>query len=445
MKTILKYEWISLLRNRILMGSIGVLFLAGIYAIYYGHAEISRQSNAINVVLKAEKEKIAKQKADFKEPNFAVSWRTQRTIANEPKPLAALTIGQRDVFPYYKKVGAYGLYSSIFSSEIANPFKLLTGNFDLSFVFIFLLPLLIIALSYNLLSSEQEQGTLSLILVNQISLKKLVIQKIIFRFIIVLGFVFSLFMVGIFWTKTPLDATTIYWLLGVCVYILFWFSLVFFWVSFQQSSSFNALALLGSWLFFVVIIPTFLNLYLESTRPLGSGANLQRELRENSEKGWNIPRKVAFESYFKNLPQNKVDTTKVSADMVFEIAAIHQIDKVATLLFGAYKNQLKERINLAKSMSWISPATQTQSLMNELANVDTEAYVHFLENLEGYYPKLKSFFDTQKLANKKFEKADFESIPNPEVSEMEVGSVWSGLFSTGLFILLFIGVRWRNF
>jgi ABC-2 type transport system permease protein len=444
MKTIIKYEWISLLRNQILLGAIGVLFLAGIYAIYYGNAEITKQINTIEIVKKAEIESIEKQKAEFKEPNFDVSWGVKRTLINAPKPLAALTIGQRDVFPYYKKVGYFALYGSIFSSEIANPLKLLTGNFDLAFVFIFLLPLLIIALSYNLLSSEQEHGTLPLILVNEISLKKLIFQKLIFRVLVVFAFVLLLFFIGIIWTKTPLNIETIAWIVAVCVYVLFWFSLVFFWVAYRQSSSFNALALLGSWLLFVVIIPTFLNLYLESTRPLGSGTNLQRELRENSENVFKLPRKKVFEYYFTDLPQNKVDTTKVDASAVFYTAAIYQIDKIAKPLFGAYKNQLTERINLSKSISWLSPATQTQTLMNQLADVDTDSYVRFLENMESYYSKLKGFFDTQKLANKKFEKADFDKIPKPEISEASVGNVWSGFLSVLVFILIFIGLGWRK-
>ncbi len=442
MTTILKYEWISLLRNRILLGAMGLIFLAGIYAIYYGNTEMTKQKATIQLVQDAEKEKITKQKSDFKEPSFEVSWRTQRTLVNPPQSLAAFTIGQRDVFPFTKTIRAYGLYGSIFGSEIANPFKLLTGNFDLAFVFIFLLPLLIIALSYNLLSAEQEQGTLSLILVNEISLSKLIFQKLIFRVLVVLGFVILLFLVGIVWTSTPLNLRSIVWLIGTCLYILFWFSLVFFWVSYRQSSSFNALALLGSWLLFVVIIPTFLNLYLESTRPLTSGANLQRELREITEAGWNVPKKENLKKYF--LENGIIDTTKISADMVHEIALVHYMDKNAAPHFAEYKTQLNERVNLSRSMSWLSPATQTQSLLNQLANVDTDAYLRFLESLESYYPKFKGFFDSQKLANKKFDKNDFDKIPMPTFKQNESKIIWTEFLPIGIFIMLFFGLGWRK-
>lgn len=444
MKTLLSFEWKLFLRNRIFLLGIGLVFFAGIYAIYYGNTEIIRQKATISSVQKADLERVAKQKADFKEPNFEASWRMSRVITNIPSSLAALSLGQRDVFPYYKSVRTYGLYSGIFSSEIANPLKLLTGNFDLAFVFIFLLPLLIIALSFNVLSSEKEQGTLSLILSNQISLKRLIGTKMLFRFLLVLALVTLLFLLGIIWTGTGLNSYAISWFASTCLYIAFWFSVAFWVVSLQKNTSFNALSLLAAWLVFVLVIPTLINLYLESSQPISSGATLQRELREIPEKGWNVPRKETISNFFTKYPNKKVDTTKVDANMVFEIAAIQGMDDISKPAFGTYKQELQNRINLSRNLSWLSPAAQTQSMMNQLADSDTDNYLNYLNNLETYYHQLKGFFDDMKLANKKFGKSDFDSIPKPEISINKISFSWIQILPVLLFGLVFLGLGWLN-
>ncbi len=414
MKAILLNEWKNLSRNKQLLIAIALFFAVGLYAIYYGNSEIKKQQNTIALVLEKEQESINKAKESFKEPSFETSWGVRRTLANAPSPLTALSLGQRDVFPYTKTVRTYGLYSSMFSSEIANPYKLLTGNFDLAFVFIFLLPLLLIALSYNLLSAEKENGTLALILVNHISLKQLIFTKITFRFLLILGFIILLFFVGLLATNTPMNSHAFGWLIAIIAYTIFWACLIFYWVSWQQSSAFNALVLLGNWLFFVVLIPTFLNMYLESTKPVVSGANLQRELREITEQGWAVPKKENLAKFFTE--KGKIDTTKIDAGMIHTIAMIYYMDKTAKPHFDEYKQQLAEQVQTANALSWLSPAIQTQTALNQIANSDTDAYLSFLENSESYYEELKAFFDTQKLNNQKFQKTDFDKIPKPEIT-----------------------------
>jgi ABC-2 type transport system permease protein len=440
MKALLSNDWKNLLRNKQLLVAIALFFAVGLYAIYYGNAEVQKQEKTIASVLEKEQKDIKTAIEKFKEPTFETSWGIRRTIANQPNKLVALSLGQKDVFPYTKTVRAYGFYGSVFGSEIANPYKLLTGNFDLAFVFIFLLPLLLIALSYNLLSSEKENGTLSLILVNHLSLKKLIFTKILFRFLLVLGFVVLLFLIGIIATNSPMNAQAFSWFLAVIAYTIFWSCLIFYWVSWQQNSAFNALVLLGNWLFFVVLIPTFLNLYLQSTRPISSGANLQRELREITENGWEVPKKNNLAKYFAE--KGKIDTTKTGGSMVHEIALIYYMDKTAKPHFDEYKAQLADQINASNAWSWLSPAMQTQTTLNQIADSDTDNYLRFLENAESFYYQIRNYFDAQKLANKMFQKTDFEQIPKAINAASEGYISWLDFIKILAFGLVFLVLGW---
>ena len=66
-------------------------------------------------------------------------------------------------------------------AELENPQRLLSGRLDLAFVLIYLYPLLILAISYNLLSAEQEQGTLALLLSQPVSLRTVILAKVAVR------------------------------------------------------------------------------------------------------------------------------------------------------------------------------------------------------------------------------------------------------------------------
>src|SRR5215510_1187030 len=80
-----------------------------------------------------------------------------------PAPLAALAIGQGDVYPNYIKVTARSLDALVSGDQI-----------DAAFVVLFLYPLLIFAVSFDLTATEREHGTLRMVLAQPITLGEVV-------------------------------------------------------------------------------------------------------------------------------------------------------------------------------------------------------------------------------------------------------------------------------
>lgn len=101
-------------------------------------------------------------------PDFLANDRGTLTIA-PPAPLLALSIGQTGLFPSQVKVTAAGRGTGSTPAEIANPLGLAVGAFDVEFVIVFLWPLAIIALTFDLLAGERERGTLQLLLAQPVS------------------------------------------------------------------------------------------------------------------------------------------------------------------------------------------------------------------------------------------------------------------------------------
>ena len=76
-----------------------------------------------------------------------------------PAPLSALAIGQGDVYPNYIKVTARSLDALVSGDQIEHPLAVASGQFDAAFVVLFLYPLLIFAVSYDLTATERDRVT----------------------------------------------------------------------------------------------------------------------------------------------------------------------------------------------------------------------------------------------------------------------------------------------
>lgn len=143
--------------------------------------------------------------------------------------LAPIALGQTDLFPSQFKVTHQSKVSFLHNNDIENPWHLQSGHFDLAFVLVYLLPLLIFALSYNLLSGEKEDGTLRLLLSQPLALPTLVAGKIAVRAAVLLGAAVLVPLVVLLAARPEALAApgaTLWWALLVGAYALFWFTAV---------------------------------------------------------------------------------------------------------------------------------------------------------------------------------------------------------------------------
>ena len=93
---------------------------------------------------------------DISNPTWALSLTPQYTI-KEPSPLLPLGLGQAEQFGFYKKITNWSsTYDNDMVEELTNPERLVNGNIDFSFLIVFLLPVLLIILIYNIRGLEQD-------------------------------------------------------------------------------------------------------------------------------------------------------------------------------------------------------------------------------------------------------------------------------------------------
>ena len=196
--------------------------------------------------------------------------------------LSFLATGQSDMYTHFKSPTIYGNNFALDYSEMVNPVQLLFGSFDLSFVIIYILPLLIIAFTFNVLSKEKEFGTIKLLGAQPMSIAKWLSQKMTIRFIIciLIKNLSLLFIIAVFSSdafSNPISMIHIFLLISG--YSLFWFIIATVVNIKINDSSKNAFTLIATWLFIVLVLPATINQIGNSLYPTQSSLKMVNEIR----------------------------------------------------------------------------------------------------------------------------------------------------------------------
>lgn len=190
-------------------------------------------------------------------------------------PLGFLATGRSDVLPHSYASSAWrGLEPNAPTTD--NPLRLLIGDFDLKFVILDILPLLILIMSFDLVATEREDGTLRLILAQTVSFRTVLLTRAVLRAGSVIAFLIAAiacgsiaaFILGDRFSLLPLSV----YVLASVTYLTLWAILAAVVNSFSRNSTSNSLILGAIWLLAVILIPGAMPLVAEAMSPTPSRA-----------------------------------------------------------------------------------------------------------------------------------------------------------------------------
>ena len=422
----------------------GLLLATGLYGIYYGSTEIARQRQHLAALPELTRRNVAELQAKFPGPADAgeIGYYHTTFAVHHPDPWAALSLGLRDVNPSYLKLRLLGLQNQLYATDNTNPMKVLSGNFDLAFVLVYLFPLLIIALSFNLLSSEREEGILPLLLAQPVRPAVVVGAKLAFRLALVLGLALLLSGVGMAWAGVPLDGRVGTWLALTVLYCLFWLGVALVITALQRPSAVNAVALLGVWLLLVVLVPSLLNLGVAAARPVPQGIELTIRQREEIHAGWDQPKARTLNRFFAHYPQWR-DTATIRERFVWRwyYAFQHLGDLAVAPQAAAYAHGLQQRYDLVEQLNLLSPAINVQSSLNALAGSDLPTHLAFQRSATRYHDALRAFYYPFLFRKVEFTHADYAREPTHTfTSQPELPTATRGLWKLLLSVAAVFGL-----
>jgi len=449
------YELKQLLRsNWLLLLSICLIFIFG-FATYNGTEKVEERE-AIIAFAKAEtqeNETVLIKTLDSLEQGLEVSLPSYRLptdpiIVGKDFPQVAampagdfafLATGQSDLFSHYKKPVTYGGRMIEDFTEMTSPVQLLFGSFDLGFVIVFLLPLLIIALSYNVLSAEKESGTLRLLAAQPIGIRNWVLQKLLIRFFLLSVHVLvSLTVVLLVFGTNPFgNLGGLLSLYGLVIgYMLFWFALAFLVNLWVGSSAKNALAMLGLWIGFVLLVPSILNQMGTALYPMPSRTLMINDLR--AMKADVVQRQdEILDGFLRDHPEYAInDTTQTRNFWHSYITSLNLLREEAKPIIDNYDRQLKNQQDWVNTYKWLSPSVTLQEALNKLAGNASSDYENYRKQVLLFSEEWRDHFSPFLYNNTAFAKADVANLPTFEYKKSEYRSLAPLvllLIATGLF------------
>lgn len=430
-RTITIYEWIQLKRSKAFWLLTLIFSLVGIYAAWYGRAEVKQQQRKIAMLKDSINHKMNVLGRELIEHD-STAWEYEplyRTaFYNNPDGIAALAFGQRDLHkfaieisegPYYYNKYATGYSNKTLSGEIANPQKQLAGHLDTSFVIIFLLPLYFILLSYNIVSAEKEQGTLSLLGIQPVSLKTIFFTKLFVRWLVTVVLAVTLLLVAAAITGAVADKRIFLFIAAIVFYTVVWAGIASVIASFGRSSGFNALALISTWLLFSILLPAACNTLLAAKYPTTGKIALASAVQKANAAVFSMPRTAVADSFYILHPQynnQPGDTLPGGWYNPRWARATHAVlDNKVERVEIPYHQTLVNRIHIANQFNYYSPALLTQRILAAVAASDREQIYAFDTASWHYFKTWNRYLDDRIFfKNNRFTKADFDGLPHQE-------------------------------
>jgi ABC-2 type transport system permease protein len=359
-----------------------------------------------------------------------------------PAPLAAVAVGQSDLYPYSTSVDLMTEKNDLFQEyEQDNPINLLTGKFDLAFVLVFIFPLLILALSYNLLSAERENGTLQLTMANAaVSVKKIVAGKFLTRALIILAFSVGFSIVGLLVSSVDFtDSDNIsrigLFIVAIALYSCFWFAVAILVNSFGFSSATNAAILGGIWVIVAVIMPSFLNVAATTVHPVPSRLEFVSKIREADNETRSAGEKL-LQTYYGDHPELAPPGGMSQSQASQRFYAIRQ-ERQKRLLpeVEQFERQLSAQNDLVARYRVLSPAVVMQETLNDIAGTSVQRQKSYVAQIRKHVGKLQNHFVPKLMRRENLTSSDYDRIPRFQFQE-ETTSVIAERSSTGFLLLL---------
>jgi len=198
-------------------------------------------------------------------------------------------------------------------------------------------------------------------------------------------------------------------------YELFWFGLVYVLTLLKKNSNYNAVMLLGVWLFLVVLLPALGNVLINRFIAIPEAFSTTVTQREAYHEKWDMPKREAMEPFYQAYPQYRqfpIPENIYSNGWYYgmQFIADKAAEKDSKLLF----EKLKRRQEVSKRLSYIIPSLLLQNTFNRIAETDLEDHIDYLESVKKYHQEISEFFYPCLFKGNSIDKKAWDDFPEFE-------------------------------
>lgn len=464
LRTVMRVQGTLLKRDRALWWVAGAFLTLLVYTGVSGAGHLSarqaqldqaRQADAARLEVLSDRltrttpSKAPPSRAEARDPYAVGDALGRRAAVLDPGPLAVLTQADDSARPrVYEVTLDSQLRDPAQASRAVSLGRVALGALDMSFVLIYLLPLLIIALTYDLLLGERELGTLAMIFAQPVAPRVFLIGKLLARALVVAAV--ALVPALVVWLATaPLDGAGVLAVaLGALVlvsYAAFWMSAALATNAWLRSSAASALALMGLWLVSLILVPGLIRMGVETLHPPPSRValvNLKRQTAQEAERDL-----TDLEGNHGAAPEGAKDPADVARR---KVKAHQHMDAALEGVLGEFEQQLARQQALVRWLQLLSPAVVAREALAELAGDSVHRHQRFKAQAIQFHTDWKQRFYAQVNQGAPFTADQLAALPaftyTPEDAHHRAERVIAPLFglwlpTAGLIVLALVRVR----
>ena len=296
-----------------------------------------------------------------------------------PGALGDFAVGHTDLHPSTGEISPWNNLSTLFGRyQVENPEMLAAGSFDVALVVIVLMPLLMIAVSFDLLSRERARGTLALTLCAPVSLARMLWTRLLFRngllWLSAIAAMSALVLVH----DTGGDRYARFgsWLTVSLVYGGFWLGLIVLVVARFRHATQSAAVLAGLWFVVVFAMPGLVSAVTEAIYPTPSRLALLSEVRE-VEAAATRDLASLTDRFLTDHPELTVGDEGVPGFYRAAFLANDAARRVTAPIVDGFEQARFARARALDLAQYLSPAIVAQRLLHLLADADLERQYRF--------------------------------------------------------------------
>jgi len=301
-----------------------------------------------------------------------------------PAPLADFAIGQSDLLP---DIGALSLWNPdvrLFSKyEIEDPVSLALGAFDLGKGILFILPLVLIVLCFDVLSCERDANRLGLALAQGARVRSLLWARLAIRAGLALGLTFVIALSAL---VMPADAFDLaqrlpffaLWSFCVFLYAAFWVAAIGFVAGRNRRGEANVMLLLLAWAGLNLILPASIAAIAETVYPPPSRLAYLAEARE-VEVETELAEPNLAHRFIADHPDMLVDeTSEIPAYVRTAFFVTSAVDDATRPILAGFEKAASQRDEALGLLRYVSPAIVMHGLFNDIAGTSSARYRRYV-------------------------------------------------------------------
>jgi ABC-2 type transport system permease protein len=348
-------------------------------------------------------------------------------------------------WPFSRTVGTNILSGLLPEQPMDNPAAVVLGAFDLSFVTVYLYPLLILALMYDVVSGDRETGVLALVSAQPAAFGDWLATRVAVRGTVILAFGVLLPVAATAFTMTDWSANALTrlapWSASVLAYGTIWLAFAVAVSLHTRASALSAIVSVSGWFVAVIVVPAALGLAAPFLAPATTRLSYTTEERAASlyinarvdaaVAALNQLVRTRFAGGAGTVGDHPLFTEPIHPPVEGELLTMfppspwtvpmpvaqlsrglgdvrrkYVEQRLAAILRELDANERREAAFFGVAQ-FLSPALLLQAISDDVAGVGRIRWEQFLGQLDEYVREREAFFTTKVLGN--------ENVTSPDV------------------------------